>query len=358
MSNSNLVNYTKMSPNFSERGTSIKKITIHHMAGNLTVETCGNVFASEERQASSTYGIGTDARVGQYVDESNRPWTSSSPSNDCQAVTIEVANDEIGGNWHVSEAALNKLILLCTDICRRNGIARLNYTGDTNGNLTMHKYFINTNCPGPYLESKYSYIADEVNRVLNGGVTTPTPAQTQPVQPTTSTGSTLIIKDASSWSVYPLGVACVKTNACGSLNPRDYGQNGVLEYVILDKPQANVVTIQTQSFGKVNIFLPVGDSEWTITNSAPPQPEPISSISRSYPEGGTFTFNTAVIVRTAPTEGSTTSAVYEVGDYVVYHTVILNQNGFNWVVYTRGNMTLGYLKTKDLSTGESYGAAR
>ena len=169
MSNSSLVNYTKISPNSSNpRSKKISKITIHHMAGNLTVEQCGNVFAPTSRQASSNYGIGTDGRVGLYVDESNRSWASSSSANDNMAVTIEVANDVVGGNWHVSDKALSKLIDLCTDICKRNGIPKLNFTGDKNGNLTMHKYFAATACPGEYLESKFPYIANEVNKRLSG----------------------------------------------------------------------------------------------------------------------------------------------------------------------------------------------
>ena len=170
MSNSPLVNYTAISPNSSNpRNNKIKKITIHHMAGNLSVETCGRVFNGKNRQASSNYGIGSDGRVGMYVEEKNRAWTSSSPSNDNQATTIEVAND--GGantNWHVSDKALAKLIDLCVDICKRNGIASLNYTGDANGNLTRHNMFANTTCPGPYLQSKFPYIASEVNKRLNG----------------------------------------------------------------------------------------------------------------------------------------------------------------------------------------------
>lgn len=167
MSNSKLVNYTKISPNrTSPRKNTIKKITIHHMAGNLTVESCGNVFAPTSRQASSNYGIGTDGRVGMYVEEKDRAWTSSNADNDNQAVTIEVANDQIGGNWHVSDKALNKLIELCVDICQRNGIKKLNYTGDKTGNLTMHKWFAATACPGPYLESKFPYIAEQVNKKL------------------------------------------------------------------------------------------------------------------------------------------------------------------------------------------------
>ena len=170
MSNSKLVNYTKISPNrTSPRRNSIKKITIHHMAGNLSVETCGNVFAKSSAQASANYGIGTDGRVGMYVVEGDRSWASSSADNDNQAVTIEVANDVVGGNWHVSDTALNKLIELCVDICQRNGIPKLNYTGDKSGNLTMHKWFAPTACPGPYLESKFPYIASEVNKRLSGG---------------------------------------------------------------------------------------------------------------------------------------------------------------------------------------------
>lgn len=169
MSNSKLVNYTKLSPNCNKpRNQKIEKITIHHMAGNLTVEQCGNIFSKSTRQASSNYGIGTDGRVGLYVDESNRSWCSSSPENDHQAVTIEVANDQIGGNWHVSDTALAKLIDLCVDICQRNGITKLNYTGDKTSNLTMHKWFATTACPGPYLESRFPYIAQEVNKRLSG----------------------------------------------------------------------------------------------------------------------------------------------------------------------------------------------
>lgn len=66
------------------------------------------------------------------------------------------------------------LIDLCVDICKRNGIQRLNFTGDKTGNLTMHCYFKSTLCPGPYLKSKFPYIAREVNKRL-GAEATPEP---------------------------------------------------------------------------------------------------------------------------------------------------------------------------------------
>ena len=68
MSNSSLVNYIKLSPNKTTgRNHTIDTITIHCMAGNLSVETCGNVFANKSAQASSNYGVGSDGRIGMYV---------------------------------------------------------------------------------------------------------------------------------------------------------------------------------------------------------------------------------------------------------------------------------------------------
>lgn len=175
MSKSSLVNYTKLSPNCSSRnGARICKITPHHMAGNLTIEQCAEVFQNSSRQASANYGIGSDGRIGCYVDENDRSWASANYDNDRQAITIEVANDEIGGNWHVSDKALESLINLCVDICKRYNF-KLTYDETPNGSLTRHNMFVNTTCPGPYLQSKFPYIAEEVNKRLEGQSTsTPT----------------------------------------------------------------------------------------------------------------------------------------------------------------------------------------
>lgn len=171
-SNSKLISYTRLSPNCTKpRKNTIKKITIHHMAGNLSIEKCGELFANAKRRASSNYGIGTDGRIGLYVEEKNRSWCSSSAANDNQAITIEVANDEIGGSWHISDKAYASLINLCVDICKRNGIKELIFTGDASGNLTQHNYFAATACPGEYLKSKFPEIAKEVNKRLKNTIT-------------------------------------------------------------------------------------------------------------------------------------------------------------------------------------------
>ena len=166
MADSKLVNYEFYDHKHwnNRQGNKVDKIVIHHAASVISVEQLGQVFSS--RNSSATYGIGSDGRVGQYVPEQYRPWTTSSWTIDKRAITIEVSNCETGGEWPVSDKVLQVLIELVADICRRNGIKKCSYTGTKNGVLQMHKWYANTACPGPYLGGKFPYIADEVNKLL------------------------------------------------------------------------------------------------------------------------------------------------------------------------------------------------
>lgn len=166
--NSPLVTYTRISPNRnSPRNQPITKITIHHMAGICSVEQFGNIVAPTARQMSSNYAIGNDGRIGLFCPESDRSWCSSSPWNDNRAITIEVSNCEIGGDWAISDAAYKSLIELCIDICKRNGIKKLEFTGDQNGSLTYHYMFAATGCPEKWIKNHTQDICDKVNAGIN-----------------------------------------------------------------------------------------------------------------------------------------------------------------------------------------------
>lgn len=186
LSNSALVCYTKLSPNYTRgRNHSIDTITIHCMAGNLTIERCADIFANKNRKASSNYGVDSKGRIGLYVEERNRSWCSSNSSNDNRAITIEVANDGGAPNWHVSDKALEALIILLVDICRRNGIKQLIWSNNKterinhkNGvNMTVHRDYAAKACPGNYLYGKMYWIADQVNKAL--GVSVPVQVDTK-----------------------------------------------------------------------------------------------------------------------------------------------------------------------------------
>lgn len=176
--NSPLVNYIKISPNKTVgRNHAIDTITIHCVVGQASVETLGNIFGRPARQASSNYGIGFDGRIGMYCEEKDRSWCSSSPSNDHRAITIEVASDTTYP-YAVNAKAYASLINLVVDICKRNGIKELKWKADKSligqvdkQNMTVHRWFAATACPGEYLYSRMGQIAQEVNKKLGVGAT-------------------------------------------------------------------------------------------------------------------------------------------------------------------------------------------
>lgn len=175
MSNSPLVNYTKISPNrTSPRNHTIDTITIHCVVGQCSVETLGNVFAPTSRQASANYGIGSDGRIGMYVEEKDRSWCSSNAPNDNRAITIECASDTTDP-YAINDKVYASLIKLCADICKRNGIEELKWRGDKSligqvdkQNMTVHRWFANKACPGDYIYNRLGSIAAEVNCLLRG----------------------------------------------------------------------------------------------------------------------------------------------------------------------------------------------
>lgn len=198
MSNSELVSYTRLLNNCHKMSNKQnKKITIHHMAGNLSLKTLGDVFIS--RKSSANYGIDSNGKIGLYVNESDRAWASSSYDNDSQAVTIEVANNKLDPEWTISDKAMSSLINLCVDICQRNNIKELVFTGDKNGTLTYHYMFADTACPGPYIKSKTTYICECVNALLKGK-----DVQVNSPIKTTKTNEEIAIEVIRNlWGVYP-----------------------------------------------------------------------------------------------------------------------------------------------------------
>lgn len=186
--NSPLVEYTRFSPNNSgQRYHSIDRISPHCVVGQCTIESLGGMFASSAVQASSNYGIDKDGRVGMFVPESNRSWCTSSSENDNRAVTIECASDTYHP-YRMNECVFEKLVLLCADICRRNGKSKLIWIDNKSQALayqpkademliTVHRWFANKSCPGDWLYNRLGELARRVTAQLGNysvPATTPT----------------------------------------------------------------------------------------------------------------------------------------------------------------------------------------
>lgn len=140
----------------------IKNIIIHHMGGILTASACANIL--NNRGVSAHYCIGSDNIVGTLVEENKRAWHAGdgigvgSKGND-KGIGIEVSNDSVGGDWHVSDTQFNTLIELVRDIAVRNNLLPL----VVGGNLFGHRDCVATTCPGNYLYSKLGELANRVN---------------------------------------------------------------------------------------------------------------------------------------------------------------------------------------------------
>lgn len=167
MSNSSLAVYIDTNTeNCAPRAYKITRISIHHAAGVCSLEQFSSILRYSD--ASWNYGISNDGKIGLYVDEAYRAYTSCNYDNDNRAVTIEVSNSACGDEWPISEQAYQALVLLCEDICRRNNIEKLTYTGALEGsNVTLHQWFWATLCPGPYLKSKIPNLVADVNARLS-----------------------------------------------------------------------------------------------------------------------------------------------------------------------------------------------
>ena len=195
MSNSQLVKYTKLSPNNSGKRThAIDRITPHCVVGQLSVETLGSLFAKSSYQSSCNYAIGADGRVALIVDEGQRSWCSSSKANDQRAVTIECASDKTSP-YAFNSTVYNKLIELCVDICKRNGKTKLIWISDKDKALayepksgemllTVHRWFASKSCPGDWMMARMGDLASKVTAKLSEStpttVTSPSVADVAP----------------------------------------------------------------------------------------------------------------------------------------------------------------------------------
>lgn len=179
MSNSSLVSMTMLSPNHSGNRThSIDRITPHCFVGQVTVKRGLEVFVPSSKKASCNYVIGTEGAVGLCVDEANRSWCTSSSVNDQRAITIECASDSTSP-YAFNDKVYATLVNLCIDICKRNGKKKLLWIADKNKSLayepksdemliTVHRWYANKSCPGDWLYTRLSDLANKVTTALGG----------------------------------------------------------------------------------------------------------------------------------------------------------------------------------------------
>lgn len=318
-------------------GERVCKITPHHMAAVWTGERCAQSFDVYGRNASANYCIGVGGEIVGCVDENDRSWCSASGWNDRKAITIEVANSSLGGDWPVSQASWYSLVRLCADICRRYGF-RLTYDGTRNGSLTEHRMFASTGCPGPYLHARMGELARQVNALLDSG--------TAPSAPATGDGSA-----SSSGGKEHTGTGFGGTYRCNcsSLNVRTAPSTSAP--VVAEYKSGQTVTLDdwyyiadgyvwgryTGSSSGEKRYVAVGratgkpeDDDLLVRNAAESEPETSGDF-----HGGTYRCNADVLnVRSSPSTSAPVVAQYRRGQTVVLDDWYTVADGYVWARYT------------------------
>lgn len=163
----------------------------HCIAGNPSAEAQAAAFQKPGRGASAHYIIDSKGVIIQGVPEDCRAWTTGGDLNvngltgsqmDHESITMEIANITREPNWAMSDEAINSLVLLCFDICKRNGIPALKWSGDKflagtpEQNVAAHRWFATKSCPGNFLYNSMSMVVANVNALLAGSTPAPTPS--------------------------------------------------------------------------------------------------------------------------------------------------------------------------------------
>jgi hypothetical protein len=170
----------------SRNGQAINGVVIHHVAGTNGLNYVAN---KNSRNSHPTYHISNSGAVTGIVNPERRPY-STGGQPDPSAVTFEIDNSSVGGDWPVSSAAIEALIdviVFHASISPRanRGFAKNSKTQiQREFFIAWHQQYSATACPGPFILSQLDYIVSECNKRAAQAVAPvapviPTPAPTR-----------------------------------------------------------------------------------------------------------------------------------------------------------------------------------
>ena len=173
----------------SRNGQAINGVVIHHVAGTNGLNYVAN---KNSRNSHPTYHISNSGAVTGIVNPERRPY-STGGQPDPSAVTFEIDNSSVGGDWPVSSAAIEALIdviIFHASISPRanRGFAKnIKTQVQSEFFVAWHQQYSATACPGPFVMSQLDYIVAECNKRASQAVApiapvipTPPPASNKP----------------------------------------------------------------------------------------------------------------------------------------------------------------------------------
>lgn len=137
----------------SRGGAQITGAVIHHTTGQGGP---GYVANANSRNSHPTYHVGVDGRVTGIVNPARRPYSTAN-GVDAMAITFEVDDEEIGGDWKISDAAMAAVAAViawhAAQSPRAGHPIEVNNPSATQAGFFVgwHQQYVNTACPGPFM---------------------------------------------------------------------------------------------------------------------------------------------------------------------------------------------------------------
>ena len=131
-------------------GKTINCIYRHHMAGNLNLQQCVNLWNTSG--TSAHYTVNSTGGIGQAVYDSNVAWATGNTEGNQRGISIEHANitrrvggsDSNKGSWNISDATIINGARLAAALCLYYKLGRPVY----GKNIKDHRDVRQTFCPG------------------------------------------------------------------------------------------------------------------------------------------------------------------------------------------------------------------
>ena len=336
-------------------------ITVHNTANDASAANEIAYMKSNYNEVS--YHIAVDDKEAiQAIPFNRNAWHASdgeSGTGNRRTIAIEICYSRSGGERFI-RAEKNAA----------NVIAQLliKYGWNVDDNVRTHQFYARDKkyCPHRTLDMGWNrflnMVRAEYNALKNGGTTTTNPSTDKVVYRIRKSWTDVKSQIGAYTNVNSAIQQCPKGYSVFDPNGNIVYTNGANTNKAVYRIRKSWTDVQSQIGDYTNlesaksqcpegysVFDPNGNAVYT---------KPVTQKGNRYAEDGIFYFNTTVKIRTAPSfNGTDTGICYYAGENVVYHHVILNSNGYNWIEYTRSNGTTGYCAIRDLSTGEMYGHA-
>jgi hypothetical protein len=149
-------------------------VVIHHVAGANGLNYVAN---ANTRNSHPTYHIAKSGAVTGIVNPDRRPY-STGGAPDPNAVTFEIDNSSVGGDWAISPESLEALIDVIVYHARQSPRAGRGFAknqpsvAQSEFFIAWHQQYSATACPGPFIISQLDYIVAECNK-RESGIFTP-----------------------------------------------------------------------------------------------------------------------------------------------------------------------------------------